>query len=257
MRLPTIYGLIKRRMLVNFRVDAGVMQRFLPAPFRPKLQRGYAIAGICLIRLERIRPGWLPGICGMASENAAHRIAVLWDEPPGETREGVFIPRRDTGSLLNHFAGGRLFPGEHQLADFRVNDDGHCIDFSMHSRDRRVSIELRAHEADSISEGSCFESVAESSRFFESGSVGYSVTRDCCRLDGIRLQTHDWKVKALAVDAVQSSFFEDESVFPAGSVVFDHALIMRDIRHEWHEVPDMSTNAQPQKCASTVANLAH
>jgi hypothetical protein len=47
MRLPTIHGLIRRRMLINFRVDAAVMQRFLPQPFRPKLHRGHAIAGIC------------------------------------------------------------------------------------------------------------------------------------------------------------------------------------------------------------------
>ena len=45
MRLPVIHGLIRRRLLVNFRVDAEVMERFLPPPFRPKLHLGYAIAG--------------------------------------------------------------------------------------------------------------------------------------------------------------------------------------------------------------------
>jgi len=35
MRLPVIHGLIRRRLLVNFRVDAEVMSRFLPSPFRP------------------------------------------------------------------------------------------------------------------------------------------------------------------------------------------------------------------------------
>lgn len=100
MRLPIINGLIRRRLLVNFRVNEGVMSRFLPPPFRPKLHNGYAIAGICLIRLEQIRPNWLPSFCGLSSENAAHRIAVLWDDPSGETREGVFVPRRDTGSRL-------------------------------------------------------------------------------------------------------------------------------------------------------------
>jgi hypothetical protein len=88
-------------------------------------------------------------------------------------------------------------------------------------------------------ESSCFESLAESSAYFESGSVGYSVTRDCCRLDGIRLQTDEWKVRPLAVEHVESSFFSDETVFPAGSVTFDHALIMRDLCHQWHGESDM------------------
>ncbi len=241
MRLPVIHGLIRRRLLINFRVDAEVMSRLLPRPFRPKLHGGYAIAGICLIRLEQIRPVWIPSFCGISSENAAHRIAVLWDEPSGESREGVFIPRRDTGSWLNHLAGGRVFPGEHHKANFAVMDDGSRISMSIRARDTRMSVELRAHDSDSLPESSCFKSLAESSAYFASGRVGYSVTRDCCRLDGIRLQTDGWQVRPLSVNQVESSFFADESAFPAGSVTFDHALVMRDLRHRWHPEPDMLT----------------
>jgi uncharacterized protein YqjF (DUF2071 family) len=239
MRLPIIHGLIRRRLLVNYRVDAEVMGRFLPPPFRPKFHQGYAVAGICLIRLEQIRPGWLPRRCGISSENAAHRIAVLWDGPSGESREGVYIPRRDTGSRLNHFAGGRLFPGEHQLADFSVIDDGSRIAMSIRARDGQMAVELRANASDSWPESSCFESLAESSAYFEGGSVGYSVTRKGSRLDGIRLETDSWQVQPLAVEHVESSFFADESAFPAGSVTFDHALIMRDISHQWHGEADL------------------
>ena len=239
MRLPIIHGLIRRRLLVNFRVDAEIMKHFLPEPFRPKLHRGHAIAGICLIRLEQIRPGWLPRSCGISSENAAHRIAVLWDDPATGPREGVFIPRRDTGSWLNHVAGGRIFPGEHHMADFSVTDDGSRIAMSIRARDERMAVQLRAHESEALPPSSCFGSITESSSFFEGGSVGYSVTRDCCRLDGIQLQTDDWRVRPLAVEHVESSFFADESTFPAGSVHFDHALIMRDISHRWHEVANM------------------
>lgn len=239
MRLPVIHGLIRRRLLVNYRVDAEVVQRFLPSPFRPKLHRGHAIAGICLIRLEQIRPSWLPTFCGISSENAAHRIAVLWDEPNGETREGVFIPRRDTSLWLNHLAGGRIFPGEHHLADFAVTEDGTRIAMSIRARDGALTVRLRASPTDALPASSCFDSLAESSAFFEGGSVGYSVTRDCCRLDGLRLETEGWQVRPLAVEQVESSFFADESVFPDGSITFDHALIMRDLHHRWYEVPDM------------------
>ncbi len=235
MRLPVIKGVIRRRLLVNFRVDAPVMAEYLSKPFRPKLHAGYAIAGICLIRLEQIRPAGLPSFCGLSSENAAHRIAVEWDDPAtGAWREGVFIPRRDTGSWLNYLAGGRIFPGEHHLADFAVQDDGTNVAMDIRSRDGEMNVRVRAHEADAMPPSSCFGSLAESSAFFEGGCVGYSVTGDGCRLDGLRLQTEDWRVRALNVEHVESSFFADESVFPAGSVTFDHALIMRDLCHEWH-----------------------
>src|ERR1700740_3560918 len=101
MRLPLIRGVIKRRMLLNYRVDASVLAAFLPPPFRPKLYRGPAIAGVCLIRMEQIRPAGCPAAFGISSENAAHRVAVTWNDKSGNEKEGVFIPRRDTGSLLN------------------------------------------------------------------------------------------------------------------------------------------------------------
>ncbi len=243
MRLPIIRGLIRRRLLINFRVDAEVASRLLPPPFRLKLHRGYGIASICLIRLEQIRPGWVPRFLGLSSENVAHRIAVLWDDPSGRPGDGVFIPRRDTNSWLNHVTGGRVFPGEQNRADFTVTDDAGRVTMSIHSRDGRMSIELQAHETEAFPSSSCFESLADSSSFFQSGSIGYSVTSDCCRFDGMRLESHGWGVQPLAMDRLESSFFDDRSTFPEGSITFDHALIMRNLSHEWHGVDDLRTTA--------------
>ncbi len=112
MKIPTIQGLIDRRVLVNFTVDPDIIQKILPDTFQPKIYKGKSIVGICLIRLKYIRPKGLPNFAGISSENGAHRIAVVWTEN-GETKEGVFIPLRDTSSYLNSLAGGRIFPGRH------------------------------------------------------------------------------------------------------------------------------------------------
>lgn len=80
MKLPTIQGVIRRRILANFRIDPQVMQHQLPSRFRPKVHNGFAVAGVCLIRLEHIRPKPMPDIIGLSSENAAHRVAVLWED---------------------------------------------------------------------------------------------------------------------------------------------------------------------------------
>ena len=116
MRLPLVRGVIDRRILVNFRVEPAVLSALLPHPLRPKLVHGRGVAGICLIRLRHIRPRFVPSRFGITSENAAHRIAVVWDGGG----EGVFIPRRDTSSRLNSLAGGRLFPGVHHRSTFTV-----------------------------------------------------------------------------------------------------------------------------------------
>jgi len=244
-----IHGLIRRRILVNFRVLPDVMQRLLPEPFRPKLLDGLAVAGICLIRLEQIRPVGLPAFLGLTSENAAHRVAVLWTKDDGSPTEGVYIPRRDTSSFANHLAGGRLFPGEHHRATFTVTDGPGGIDFRLRSQDGKVAVDLRAKAATSLPSTSRFSSMEDASRFFELGSLGYSATRRGDRLDGIHLDTNGWRVEPLAVEHVHSSFFADRSLFPEGSVEFDCALLMRDIEHSWRSAPAVHLAAPAQTIA--------
>lgn len=238
MKLPVIQGVIRRRILANFRVDPDVMQQQLPARFRPKLQRGYAVAGICLIRLEHIRPRFVPESIGLNSENAAHRVAVLWDED-GVRREGVFISRRDTNSQLNHLLGGRIFPGEHHQSSFSVAESESEISISLESRDSTVAVQIEGTTAKALPRNSIFSSLAEASAFFEAGSIGYSVTHDPNRLDGLNLKTEQWRVEPLEVRKVKSSYFSDETKFPPGSIEFDHALLMKNVAHEWHSAEDL------------------
>jgi hypothetical protein len=238
MRLPKVHGTIKRRLLVNFSIDPVVMQRQLPAPFRPKLHDGKAVAGLCLIRLENIRPRQFPSLLGLSSENAAHRIAVVWDDDAG-CHEGVYIARRDTGSLVNHLAGGRLFPGEHQRATFHVTEDDRRIALRMRSADGRVAIDIDGEVAAALPKESIFSTVRDASAFFESGGVGYSVTSSGRRLDGVALKTDSWHVEPLALERAHSSYFEDITLFPPDSIRFDCALVMRNIHHEWQAAADM------------------
>jgi Uncharacterized conserved protein (COG2071) len=232
MRIPVISGLIDRRILVNYRVDADVLQNLLPQPFRPKLINNIGIAGICLIRLKHIRPSGFPGAVGVSSENAAHRIAVEWEED-GQSREGVYIPRRDTSSRLTLLLGGRVFPGIHHRASFDVNEHDDRYRIVINSDDRKTHVAVEAELASSLPEASVFGSIEAASVFFENGAVGYSPANSR-ELHGLELRSFNWKIQPLAVTRVESSFLDDQQVFPPGSVEFDCALLMRGIAHEWH-----------------------
>ena len=233
MSLPTVQGLIRRRILVNFRVDPEILQRQLPPPFRPKRLGDDAIAGICLIRLEQMRPAGVPLPFGLASENAAHRIAVCWTDAQGQEQEGVYIPRRDTNSALHQLAGGRLFTGVYHPARFQVRDTGERIDFRMESKDGHASIELRVCVSNRLPDTSRFPSLEAASAFFRAGALGYSTGSRSGQLDGMRLVTDDWRVIPLKVEEVASSYFADATRCPPGSVELDSALLMRDIPHHW------------------------
>ena len=232
MRIPTLHGLIDRRILINFTADPNVVKQIVPPPFRPKIYRGKAIVGICLIRLKNIKPKGLPGFIGVSSENGAHRIAVEWDDD-GQQKAGVYIPRRDTSLRLNSLVGGRLFPGKHYLATFNVReaDGNYHVDFVSSDQ---TSISIDAKETTVFDNGSIFENLENVSDFFEQGAVGYSPNKD--KFDGLKLEPYTWKVKPLEVIKVESSFFADKKLFPEGSVTFDNALLMTKIEHEWHSV---------------------
>jgi hypothetical protein len=232
LHLPAVRGNIERRMLVNFRCRPDVLARILPAPFRPKLVNGWGMAGICLIRLGEIRPAFLPAALGLTSENAAHRIAIEWDEN-GATREGVYIPRRDTSALLNRLAGGRLFPGVHHAATFRVWETEESFKLEMNSGDATTFVRVRARIAKELPIGSVFHSLHEASEFFRGGALGWSARDEKTEFDGLELRSDEWRMEPLAVEIVESSFFENRGLFPAGCATFDSAFLMRNIGHEW------------------------
>jgi len=245
MEFLKLNGLIRRRLLVNFRIQPDIVQRLLPDPFKPKLIKGWAMAGICLIRLEQIRPYWCPAPLGMSSENAAHRIAVCWMDEGNQFQEGVYIPRRDSNSIINHLFGGKLFPGEHQRASFDVRDNGDTIYLRAHALDDLLTIELRGKCTDTLPPTSVFSDLQEASNFFENGSLGYSETAARKSLDAVRLITTRWSVQPFNAEVIKSSYFANPLLFPEGTVEFDCALIMRNIEHSWQVAPKL----QISQCA--------
>ena len=186
MRLPTVAGVIDRRLLVNFTLDPEVASQLVPDPFRPQLLHGRAVAGICLIRLTNVRPAGAPASLGVSSENAAHRIAVTWDNE-GYERNGVFIPRRDTSSRINALLGGRIFPGMQHHADFNVQETPPDYKVGFESDDGSASVSVAGRVTERLPENSIFSSVSEASAFFENGAAGYSATQYAGRFDGLAL----------------------------------------------------------------------
>jgi hypothetical protein len=242
MKIPVVHGVIDRRILVNYHVDPSVLAPLLPAPFRPKVIHGFGFVGICLIRLKKLRPAFIPSWMGISTENAAHRTAVEWDDN-STIREGVYVRRRDTNSWFNSLAGGRLFPGFHYHARFTVQETADDYHVALRSDDGVTSMSVRGRRTDNLPASSVFSSLEDASDFFQAGSLGYSATPDPSRFQGLELRCRNWRVEPLEVVEVRSSLFEDEALFPHGSIAFDCALLMRGIEHEWHGQDDLCCKA--------------
>ncbi|MFC7139347.1 DUF2071 domain-containing protein [Halosimplex aquaticum] len=252
-RLPSLRGVIDRRILVNFRIEADALDAVLPDPFEPRTVDGYAIGGICLLRLTDVRPRGLPAFVGTRSENAAHRVGVEWADD-GKRESGVYVPRRDSSSRLTAAVGRRSF-GEYYRADFDVDERDGRYAVSMRSRDGETRMSVTASVADGIPADSVFDSVEEASAYHRRGAVGYSPAAGGAgdRFDGVELATDEWRVTPLSVEDVSASFFEDERRFPADAVTFDNALLMRDIGHEWRDVGSICPEPEAAADGSSAA----
>ena len=63
----------------------------------------------------------------------------------------------------------------------------------------------------------------------------------------MQLQTTEWNVRPLDIDCMHSSWFDDETRFPRGSIELDSALVMRGIPARW-VVLDGAPQTEGQTC---------
>jgi hypothetical protein len=244
MTTPILCGVIKRRFVLNYRADPQVVARLLPAPFSPKLYHGYAIVGVSLMRVGSIRPRGLPAWLGVSSENAVYQIASEWVDRKGQAHEGSFVARRDTDLWLSAIAGGRLFSKKCHRARFVVKESASHAEVAYQSLDKTAELTFSGDDGPGLPASSCFKSLQED--FFRTGNSGSSLIQDPATLDGIALETTEWKIRPFHINQIFCSFFDDRERFPSGTIELDHALVMRDIAHAWHLEPvTSSTPAHP------------
>lgn len=226
--MKQVTGIIDYRILLNFRIDPEVMKKNLPEEFTPKVVNGYAIGGICQVSLSEMRAKGMPSIVGTGSHNAAHRIAV--DSSQGE---GVYVTRRDTNSWLNTMSGGRVFPGVYSKANFDVSVSNDLYSVRIENKKKELIMSISAEVVSELPEGSVFESTEEVSDFFKTGNIGWSSRERSNQFDAIELTTVEWRMEPLKVKESFSAYFSNTSMFPKGSVEFDSAMIMRNLKHSW------------------------
>ncbi len=236
--MPVLEGIIARRVLLNFRADPAVVQKLVPEPLEVVTHNGAAVVGICLIRLEQLRPKGLTCDIGLASENLAHRVAIRFPTTDG-MKDGVFIWRRETDLALITFLGGRLFPGVHRAAKFYVAQDAESLEMEVRTARQEADVWFRASLTRPWTPTATFPTLEDAREFFRRGDCGFSCGLRDDKLEGMQLRTLVWEMTPLAVSKIESAFYSNPTRLPPGSVAFDSALLMRGIPHEWHELHDL------------------
>lgn len=240
-------GTIERRLLVNYRVDPEALLPLLPDGLVPIDVQGSAIAGICMLRLTQVRPKGLPSAIGVTMESAAHRIGVQWTGSDGGLRTGVYIPVRHTASLAGALAGGRIFPGVHERADFTVTDeaaatgavDGARVEVAFSAADG-TQVDVRSTSTTEWA-SAAFPDFSDAKQFFRCAPIGWSPRRgatmdterqgriDAERIEGVSMEADMTGATPIALSSVRSTFFDRLG----GAAELDSALVLRRVAVEW------------------------
>ena len=202
------------------------------------MQRGHAVVGVCLIRMENLRPHSIPGALGLSSEKMAHRMAIRCPSRDG-MRPGVFIWRRETDQRMIELQGGRLFPGVHQHARFHVHEDENHLAMEVKSADGQADVSFSARVSREWHDTVGFETWDEVSEFFRKGDCGFSCSLRGKELEGLQMKTLEWAMVPMEVESQHCAFYSDTSRFPRGSIEFDSGVLMRGLSHEWHQMTDV------------------
>ena len=238
MGLIDITGKIERRILINYRVAPQVLKPILPPQFSPRVKNGFTICGICLIQFSKMRPTFLPEYMGSSSENGTHRFCVQWNN--GENlQKGVYVLQRFTNSRLHELGSNLLSPGALSFAKFNSYKDGDEYGVKFQSNDGYI-VNVKAKKSNNFS-SSVYDSLEEVSHDFETDSIGYSPSQKS-HYNGVEIITKTWKITPMEIISMQSSFFENENIFPKGSVELDHCFFMEDINHTWRSVDSICDN---------------
>jgi hypothetical protein len=229
-------GIMARRLLVNWRVPVSMAERVLPPAVRPKVIAGHAVAGLCWVRLEQLRPVGLPAFAGLASENLAVRIAIEW-----AGGSGAIIFRRDTASRFIASISRHANFGEQHFGTFQAHDEGRETQISASGfEDGQAHHTSVIDSPDAVNASSVFSDVSSADAFFCNCSRGYSAGRKPGTWVGLCLQLHEWNFKPVRLVSARSTLID--SLFE-GTAVLDSAFIMRNLRHTWTPMPVMSWGA--------------
>lgn len=225
--LPAMDATIERRIFVTYRADPDAVRPLVPERYDLRLTDGWAIGGVCLLRLGNTRPRHMPRWVGVSSENAAHRISIVG--PDGEP--AIWSPRRDTDSHLTARLGRTLYPSAPGTARFDIGQDDERFNVQAVDADGHTVASIDATRTDALATTSVFADVAALDDYYRSTRHGYSPTSDPESDGCITVDFEQGEITPLAVRRSHSTVFDP--LVAAGSAALDHVVLMRQLSSTW------------------------
>jgi len=218
--------------LVNFLMDPATLARVLPPPLEPDLAGGRAFLSVVIADMDRMRPAFLPAVCGVTYRQVVYRAVVRCGPERGvhflcsdaDNRLMVFM-----GNLLSFFSfheariiGGRS--GRKHHIDLATAPDGHA---NIHA-----SFDL-ASASRTVPAGSVFPSFDEAQAFLVELYAAFHPQAGESAVSTVRIKRGAWHISFVDAPRARFAFMDGSAAFPAGSTRVDSVMYVEDIEYSW------------------------
>ncbi len=229
------------RLVVFYRIQPATTQLELPAGAELGRVNGWAIGGIAVVRRQAVR--LLPRrLC--ASVTATHFLHVLCRQDQ-QCETGALVLRRDTSSRIQAWLGrgGPRRRGHH--ARFQLVSLPGRVTARWDSDDRHVHVAIDAEPEPHLTPNSMFGSKAQLLQLLRDDLRGLRLVPPPQRLGRTRAAACESQLVPLHVTRLESSVFEDATLFPEGAAVFDSAFCLREEELVWSQAEAVCCDGAP------------
>lgn len=231
MHTPPLRGRCKWRALFAWKLDPVVARRLVPAPLRPKLVQGHALAAVDTMGLQGLRPRMVPGPLGLSLGLCSHLIAAEWKDGQ-RYRDVLYVIRRDVDVHVLGRAGGLLLPGKSHGARIQSNEGLSDISIACHSLDGECQLDLAGHIGARWSSQALFASPAAMMEVLGNRSGGRVAYDEAGKGTLIELEAKPECAEPLTLDRAHSSLF-DGGLVPEGSAELEAGVLLRNLVCVW------------------------
>jgi uncharacterized protein YqjF (DUF2071 family) len=235
--------------LVNFAMAPETLANILPPPLTPDVYAGQAFLSVVIADMERMRPVFVPALCGVTYQQVVYRAVVRCGG-----KRGVYFLRSDADNPLMVAMGNLLsFFRFHRSRIVRTNGD--TVEHFDLVADPRDHADIHATFANgqagrTVPPGSVFRSADEAQDFLVELYTAFRPEPDRVHVKTVDINRTAWRVKMVDTPRARFDYMDGSAFFPAGSTRLDSTVYVEDVEYYWHTVERI---AVPDGQAGSVA----
>jgi uncharacterized protein YqjF (DUF2071 family) len=223
--------------LANFAIEPETMQRLLPPPLEPDVYEGKAFLSIVIADMERMRPAFLPAVCGVNYTQVVYRAVIRCQ---GE--RGVHFLRSDADNRWMCLLGNGLTFFHFHFSRTRWQQEGGCIQFDLTSPFRHHADIHATYEVyptlRQMPSTSRFRSLAEAQEFLVELYAAYA--SDASGISRVRIKRGVWNIEIVQDIERDYAFMNGSRMFPKGTASLDSVFYVRNLPYRWYTLEKLS-----------------